>query len=260
MIHERLRSVHLTPVNEPLFYDFIKDNFAEYFFFHADYVQYPKDTEIFLALDVNDKIQGMTLMWKDRRLQLRGSNESLEFLLNEENYNPISITGFEHHKPIIAKFFPNYKKEIVMYRMDMKKGEQKDYEKYPYETLKESNKEEIVLFMRNADPIFWGNHSLDDNLMDENNIWFGIIEKEKLVCITSLWMYQKVGYITVVGTHSDYRNRGLASSLVSSVLKAVFKEKEECLITVRVENDAAVHTYKKLGFSICNIQNSFERE
>lgn len=260
MNHEILKSVHVTPNNESLFYEYIKDNFAEYFFFHVDYAQYPNDTEIYMALDVNDKIQGMTLFWKNRRLQLRGSNDSLEFLLNEKKYTPISVTGFEHHKPTITKFFLNYKTEIAMYRMGMKKGEQKDYEKYPYEILMESNKKEIVLFMRNADPIFWSSRSLDDILIDENNIWFGIIEREKLICITGLWKYQKVGYITVVGTDPDYRNRGLASSLISSVLKAVFKEKEECLITVRVENDVAVHTYKKLGFSICNIQYSFERE
>ncbi|MFX1496973.1 MAG: GNAT family N-acetyltransferase [Promethearchaeota archaeon] len=57
-----------------------------------------------------------------------------------------------------------------------------------------------------------------------------------------------------------YRNIGLASSLISSVLKDIFKEKEEYLITVRVENDPAVHTYKILGFSICSIQYNFENE
>jgi GNAT superfamily N-acetyltransferase len=241
-----------------LFYDYIKDNLAEYFFFHVDYAQYSKDTEIYMALDDNDKIQGMVLIWKSRRLQLRGSNSSLEFLLNEKDYTPISVTGIDRHKRIIARFFPDYKKEIALYRMGLKKGEQKDFEKYPYEILKETNKEDIVSFMRNADPIYWGSRNLDDILMDENNKWFGIFKNGKLICVTGVWKYQKVGYISVVGAHPDYRNRGLASSLVSSVLNDVFRDKEQCLITVRVENDPAVHTYKKLGFSICNTQYSFE--
>ncbi|MFX1402816.1 MAG: GNAT family N-acetyltransferase, partial [Promethearchaeota archaeon] len=157
------------------------------------------------------------------------------------------------------RYFPDYNKEIALYRMSMKKGDQKDFEKYPYEILNEVNRENIVLFMRIADPIFWGSHTLDDIFIDRNNKWFGITMEGKLICVTSVWYYQKIGYITVVGTHPDYRNHGFASSLVSSVLKEVFRDKEQCLITVRVENAPAVHTYKKLGFSINNTQYSFEK-
>ncbi|MFX1235163.1 MAG: GNAT family N-acetyltransferase [Promethearchaeota archaeon] len=257
---ERLRSVRVNPTIESLFYDYIKDDFAEYFFFHVDYAQYPKDTEIYMALDDNNKIHGMILIWKNRRLQLRGSNESLELLLNEELYTPISVTGFEDHKEIITRYFPDYTKEIAMYRMSLKKGEQKDFEKYPYEILKEANRKDIALFMRNADPIYWGSRSLEDILMDENNKWFGILKNGKLICVTAVWNYQNVGYITVVGTDPDHWNKEFASSLVSSVLREMFQDKEQALITVRIKNDPAVHTYKKLGFSIRNTQYSFERD
>ncbi|MFW9951697.1 MAG: GNAT family N-acetyltransferase [Candidatus Thorarchaeota archaeon] len=258
MRYERLRSIRVNSTNESIFYNYIKDNFEGYFFFHVDYAQYPQDTEICMALDDNNKVQGMLLIWKNRRLQLRGSNESLEFLLSNRIYTPISITGFESHRNLIARFFPDYKKEIALYRMGMKKGEQKDFEKFPYEILKKTHKKEIIAFMRKADPIFWGSRNLDDILIDQNNKWFGIIEKGNLISITSVWSYQKIGYITVVGTHPEYRNTGLASSLISSVLKEVFQDKEQCLITVRVANDPAVHTYKKLGFSIYNTQYSYE--
>ncbi|MFX0043996.1 MAG: hypothetical protein ACFE8L_13870, partial [Candidatus Hodarchaeota archaeon] len=69
----RLRSIRVNPDNEAFFYDYIKNNFAEYFFFHVDYAQYPESTQICMALDNEDKIQGMVLIWKDRRIQLRGS-------------------------------------------------------------------------------------------------------------------------------------------------------------------------------------------
>ena len=260
MARERLRSVKVTPTNEALFYNYIKNNFVDYFFFHADYAQYSEDTEIYMALDLYDKVQGMILIWKNRRLQLRGTNESLEFLLNQKSYSPFSVTGFDGHKKLIAKFFPEYKKEIALYRMVLKKGEQKDFEKYPYQMLKESHKQEIISFMRTTDPIYWGNQNLEDILMDDNNKWFGIVENERLISIIGLWYYQKVGYIPVVGTHPDYWNRGLASSLISSILKKIFRDKEDALITVRIANDPAVHTYKKLGFSISNAHYTYERE
>jgi len=259
MTHDRLRSIRVTSNNETFFYDYIKNNFAEYFFFHVDYAQYPESTEIYMALDNEEKIQGMVLIWKNRRIQLRGTAVSLEFLLNGKSYNPISITGFDNHKKLISKFFPDYKKEIALYRMGLKKGDQKDFEKYKFQKLNESYREEITSLMRIADPIFWGLNNPEDILIDENNIWYGIMKKKDLICIVGLWKYESIGYIAVVGTHPDYWNRGYASSLISSTLNELFQDKEQCFITVRMANAPAIHTYKKLGFSICNAHYSYER-
>jgi GNAT superfamily N-acetyltransferase len=260
MKYDRLRSIRVGLDNEAIFYEYIKDNFEEYFFFHVDYAQYPESTVIYIALDNKEKIQGMILNWKNRRIQLRGSVESLEFLLKGKKYNPISVTGFDYHKELITKFFPEYKKEISMYRMGLKKGApQKNFERYPFKKLSESHRDEITSLMRIADPIFWGSREPEDILIDKNNTWYGISEKEELISIMSIWKYQYIGYITIVGTHPDYWNQGYASSLISSALKELFQEKDQCFIMVRVENNPAVYTYKKLGFSICNAHYSYER-
>ncbi|MHA2122337.1 MAG: GNAT family N-acetyltransferase [Promethearchaeota archaeon] len=259
MKYDRLRAIRVTSDNEAFFYDYIKNNFAEYFFFHVDYTQYPKSTEIYMAVDIEEKIQGMILIWNTRRIQLRGSILSLEFLLNGKSYNPRSVTGFDNHKELIAKFFPGYEKEIALYRMGLKKGDQKDFEKYTFKMLSESHREEIISLMRIADPSFWGSREPEDIVIDENNAWYGIIEKKELISIISVWKYHSIGYITIVGTHPDYWNQGYASSLISTVLKDLFREKEQCFIMVRVANPPAIYTYKKLGFSICNTHYSYER-
>jgi RimJ/RimL family protein N-acetyltransferase len=259
MTQDRLTSIRVTPDNEAFFYDYIKNNYVEYFFFHVDYVQYPESTEIYMALDNEEKIQGMVLIWKNRRIQLRGTAVSLEFLLNGKNYNPISITGFDTHRELISKFFPDYKKEIALYRMVLKKGDQKDFEKYTFQKLTESHREEITSLMRIADPIYWGSQEPEDILIDENNTWYGIMKEKDLICIIGIWKYKNIGYIFVVGTHPDYWNQGYASSLISSTLKELFQEKKQCFIMVRVANAPALHTYKKLGFSICNTHYSYER-
>ncbi|MHA1931602.1 MAG: GNAT family N-acetyltransferase [Promethearchaeota archaeon] len=259
MSYDRLRSIPVTPNNDAIFYDYIKNNFAEYFFFHVDYAQYPESTEIYMALDNEEKIQGMILIWKTQRIQLRGSIVSLEFLLNGKNFNPISVSGFDTHKELIAKTFPSYKKEISLYRMGLKKGNQKDFEKYTFKILSEFHREEITSLMRIADPNFWGSREPEDILIDENNIWYAIMEKNELISILCLWNYHSIGFISIVGTHPDYWNQGYASSLISSALKDLFREREQCFITVRVANAPAIHTYKKLGFSICNTHYSYER-
>jgi len=254
-----LRSIRVNPDNETLFYDYIKNNFAEYFFFHVDYAQYPENTKIYMALDNEDKIQGLILIWKDRRIQLRGSIESLEFLLNGKNYKPISITGFETHRELISKFFPDYKKEITLNRMVLKKEDKKDFEKYKFQKLNESYREDIISLMKIADPIFWGSREPEDIFIDENNMWYGIIKEKALICIIAVWKYESVGYIIIAGTHPDYWNQGYASSLISSALKELFREKDQCFIMVRVVNAPAIHTYEKIGFSICNTHYSYER-
>jgi ribosomal protein S18 acetylase RimI-like enzyme len=259
MKYEGLKPIRVSRDNEAYFYDHIGNNFADYFFFHVDYVQYPESTEIYMVLDNENNVHAMVLIWQDRRIQLRGSNVGLELLLNEKNYNIISVTGFESHRKMISKYFPAYRKEIALYRMGLIKGEQKDFEKYDFQRLTESHKEEITLLMRISDPIFWGSREPDDILIDENNTWYGIIQRKELISIVSIWRYEKIGYVTVVGTHPDYRNQGHASSLISSVLKDLFLEKEQCFIMVRVANAPAIHAYKKLGFSILNTHYSYEK-
>ena len=86
---ENLRSVPVDKNNEAKFYSYIKDNFAEYFFFHVDYAQYPENTEIYMALDKKDNIHGLLLIWKGQRVQLRGSTNSIEMLLKYKDYNPV---------------------------------------------------------------------------------------------------------------------------------------------------------------------------
>lgn len=259
MRKESLKSVEVTPDNELKFYNYIKDNFAEYFFFHVDYAHYPEDTKILMALDENEEIQGMVLFWKNRRIQMRGSTESLKFLLKNQNHTPISVTGLEEHAGLIKQYFSEYTDETALYRMNLNKGEHKNYEKYSFQVLSNTYREEIASFMNMCDPEYWGSVKPEDILIDDNNIPIAIIENNQLICLTRIWKYENIGYFMVVGTHPDYRNKGYASSLISSVLNELLVNKKVCLITVRVDNPPAIHTYKKIGFSICNIHYSYER-
>jgi len=249
--------------NEALFFKHIKGNFAEYFFFHVDYAQYPEKTKIYIAVQ-EETIQAMLLIWEDRRVQIRGNLPGTEFLLQNIGYlkkiQPISVTGFEEHKSLIKDYFHQYELATILYRMGLTSGHQKDYETYPFMPLGENQRNEITSLMRKSDPIFWGTREPEELLIDEHNKWFGIIKDDRLVSIIGAWFYEKVGYLTIVGTHPDYWNKGLASSLISSALKEIFKDRKQCYIMVRVDNPPAIHTYEKLGFKICNTHYNFEKE
>lgn len=255
--------ITLSRSNETVFYDHIKGNFAQYFFFHVDYAQYPESTKIFMAYH-EDTIQAMLLIWSDKRIQVRGNLSGIDFLLRNaralDTIEPISITGFEEHQKLITERYPHYKHVTLLYRMGLKVGNQNDFEEFSSVQLTENQRTDMVSLMRIADPEYWGTREPEDLLIDENNLWYGIKKQDRLVSITGVWLYDKVGYITVVGTHPDYWNKGLASSLISSVLKGISEEQEHCFIMVRAENHPAIHTYEKLGFKICNTHYNFEKK
>lgn len=249
--------------NDVIFYEDVKDNYEEYFFFRLDYAQYPEKTKIFIAVD-NNTVCAMLLIWNEERIQVRGSLEGVEFLLKHvtilNEFEPKSVTGFEEHKSLIKDRYPEYELATTLYRMRVKRGEQNYFESHSFNILTEDHRQNISVLMKNADPVFWGDNQPDKLTFDENTVWFGISRRNKLVCVTGIWIYDKIGYITIVATDSDYKNKGLASSLISSALKHIFKEHNKCFIMVRVDNPPALHLYKKLGFKVCNTHYNFEKK
>lgn len=62
---------------------------------------------------------------------------------------------------------------------------------------------------------------------------------------------KKFTYITLIGTSSDYRNKGIGSALVNHVL-SISKHRgfSECRLEVLKFNKSALSLYKKSGFEI----------
>ncbi len=254
-----LRDVRVQTQSDHAFYSTIRGNFADYFFFHVDYAQYPENTEIYMALDEADTVLAMLLIWKNRRIQVRGTNFGVEYLLEKHHPPVLTVTGYEEHRPLIEKFYPDYTLHSSMYRMGLKRQDFKPVSQYPFQQLSESHRNEITSLMRIADPIFWAKNKAEDLLMDEYNTYYAIIEADRLLSLTGLWEYENIGYIPLVATHIEYCNRGMASSLLSSVLSKAFQTKKEAFIMVRTANAPAVHTYSKIGFKICNTQYMYEK-
>ena len=63
--------------------------------------------------------------------------------------------------------------------------------------------------------------------------------------------FAKKGHIISVAVMPNYRNQGIASSLVEQTLLALSAlDADECYLEVRTNNDPAISLYNKMGFEI----------
>ena len=79
--------------------------------------------------------------------------------------------------------------------------------------------------------------------------YLGIREKGQLVAMAGERL-RPLGHteISAVCTHPEYRGRGYASSLVSTLIQKITKRGEIPFLHVRTENVGAIRVYEKLGF------------
>ena len=86
--------------------------------------------------------------------------------------------------------------------------------------------------------------------------YLGIREKGQLVAMAGERL-RPLGHteISAVCTHPEYRDRGYASSLVSSLIQKITGRGETPFLHVRAENADAIRVYEKLGFKTRRILN-----
>ena len=245
-----MKIITLDSTTEPIFWRYVEDRIEEYFFFIMDYKQYPKLTKILMAIDDDEKIQGMLLNYKDKIIHLRGSNEVVKNLANKFDMNSMEITVLKSQKDLIDSKVKENKKEVLINRMVIHSGENLIKNEFTPEILEESDREEIASLFKRADPVFWSHVQAKDIEFSKKHILFGIKHEKRIVSIAQIWFGDEVGIIPTVATDPEFRNRGYATSLVSRSVQELFKFKNIplCLIHVRAENAPAVHTYKKIGF------------
>ncbi len=83
-------------------------------------------------------------------------------------------------------------------------------------------------------------------------------EDGSIVGYMGIWHILDEGHITNVAVHPDFRDRGLGSKLISEIIACsdVVGMKRYTL-EVRVSNEAALHTYRKFGFSEAGLRTNY---
>lgn len=80
-------------------------------------------------------------------------------------------------------------------------------------------------------------------------LWFGAFLENRLVADLGVFTAGRIGRFQQVGTHPDYRRRGICGALVYQASRYAFDQmKLETLVMVADENYHAAKIYESVGF------------
>ena len=101
------------------------------------------------------------------------------------------------------------------------------------------------LYRADGTPAFYTAQNIDDA------VYYGAFDEDRLVAVAGTHVVSQPEGIGVIGnvfTHPRYRGRGLGSVVTSAVTKELLTSGREAVLSVEPANEAAVRTYRRLGF------------
>ena len=228
------------------FWTLVNQDPFDYYFFTFDYKYRKDEAKIFLALE-NSQTKGAMLVYADRIVQLRGSREAVQSLLNTVKLENAELQApVDCEEILLKKYRPKLQHVIVLMTL-MKGGEKIQINRAPT-MLSFEDAEEVAEVLRKADPEFWGNISSPAGRHWEDAYMLGIRNENTLVSVGMTRFADFGSNISVIATIEEYRNMGFATSIVSALVQEILKHSTTALIHVRQDNAPAVRTYTKVGF------------
>jgi GNAT superfamily N-acetyltransferase len=244
--------MRILPLNDSLesaFWQHVNKAFLDYYFFVVDWKRRREATRIWLALNQQDSIEGMMLVYADRMVQLRGTVEAARELLPRLDIEKAEIQCSPMHKELVLKWFKNVKKASYIFLMTLKKGEENLQITHELVKLAVEDSEDIAALMRHGNPDWWGDATGEDMAQGmDKRLWLGIKIDGRLVSVGGTTIEPMGSNIAPVVTHEKHRNKGYATSIVSALVKQILTSSELALIHVETANTPAVRVYTKVGF------------
>ncbi len=112
--------------------------------------------------------------------------------------------------------------------------------------LDPSHSDQLHLLYETAYP---GNYFVGRML--ETGKYFGYFENDRIVAVAGVHVNSDEYGVAVLGniaTHPDYRGRGLATLLTSTLCRELVDEGKQVSLNVKADNAPAIKTYEVLGF------------
>lgn len=242
-----LKVVSLDTSSEHDFFGHVDQDPLEYYFFIFDWKLHRKDTEVYLALEKN-RIEGAMMVYKKSMVHLRGNCKAVETLLEHLELEKIELTApRECEDVVLGQFKPGRKLELLL--MYLRKGEERMHISHELVEISEDKAEEIAAILRDSFPDVADRTTVDlvkDSI--KSNYWLGIEQDDRVVSIGNARFADFGSNIGVIATDEAYRNRGLATSVVSALVEEILRRCDQALVHVLSDNDPAIHVYRKVGF------------
>jgi ribosomal protein S18 acetylase RimI-like enzyme len=239
---------------EQVFWDLVNQDPLNYYFFIFDWTRRREQTKVLLAVE-DGRVSGSMLLYaagmRDNVVQLRGSREAVEMLLECIDFEKVELQApVDCEDIVLRRYRPWFKHVLVL--MCLKKGEENIQVKHTPVRLSVEDVGEAVDVMRRADPEVWRDLDVErQKLAWKDAYMLGIRQDNRLVSV-GLTRFVDIGSnVGAIATDEAYRNRGFATSIVSALAEEILKRSPPALIHVLSDNAPAVRVYSKVGFKPC---------
>jgi predicted GNAT family acetyltransferase len=233
---------------ESTFWNHIKEDELNYYFFILDWKQRKDQTKILMAME-DDEIKGLMLIYRNYIVQLRGNRAAVKMLLDDVTIEKVEVQApLDCEDIVLAKYgSPKIREEMML--MSLRKGEEHIQMTTVPARLSVGDAEEVLDLMKRADPTWWGEMQLENMQKSlQDMYWLGIRQDQKTVSVGMTRLVDFASNIGVAATEEKYRNRGYATSIVSALVSEILKISPTAIIHVIKDNAPAVRAYSKVGF------------
>jgi predicted GNAT family acetyltransferase len=233
---------------EKQFWNHIKEDELDHYFFVFDWKLRKEQTKILMAME-NEQIEGLMLIYRDYVIQLRGNRAAARLLLDGLTLEKVELQAPLDCEDIVLNKFRNAKIKQKMMLMHLRKGEENIQITTTPVKLGLNNAEEVVELLKRADPEWWGETSVENMRRSlQDALWMGIKQDQRIVSAGMTRLTDFGSNVGVAATQEEYRNRGYATSIVSALVGEILKTSSTAIIHVITDNTPAVRVYSKVGF------------
>jgi predicted GNAT family acetyltransferase len=243
-----LKVVALFDGLERAFWNHVHGDELDYYFFILDWKLRRDQTKILMAME-DEEIEGLMLIYRDYVVQLRGTQNAVETLLDLLTLERVELQApLDCENTVLAKYRdPKIKQKMMLMRL--KKGEENTQVTTTPVRLSSDDAKEVVELMRRADPSWWGETPVENIQRTlKETCWLGIRQDERIVSVGNTRLMDFASNIGVVATEDKYRNRGYATSIVSALVSEILNTSPTAIIHVISDNVPAIRAYSKVGF------------
>jgi predicted GNAT family acetyltransferase len=234
---------------ERFFWAHVNQDPLDFHFFIYDWEFKREQTKIFMALDEWDSVAGLMVVFNGCIVQVRGSREAVRLILDQLDVEEVAVQAPLDCEDVAVAMFPVSEQKATVVLLSLKKGEENINVTTKPEKLGADASGEIAALMHEAYPEFWSvitAEGIAEKFAEAS--WAGIRHAGKLLAFGKAVPTPPVSHVAWIATHSGYRNRGYAASILSALLKELFESSSTAFIYVLSDNPTAMHLYSKVGF------------